>query len=91
MSNKIPCLFSTVDDSDTEHESNASTEELYQQCLDQIAICLALRPPEVRAAAISYVNSIKDGGVVIWMQALCPLRNMSFASGCECFHSASKN
>ena len=29
---------STVNDSDTEHEPNASTEELYQQCLAEIDI-----------------------------------------------------
>jgi hypothetical protein len=74
----------TVAHSDTEHEPNASTEELYQQCLAEINICLALHSPAVRAAAISFVNSIKDGGVVTWTQALCPLRNMSFASGCGC-------
>jgi hypothetical protein len=75
---------STDNASDTEHEPNASTEELYQQCLDKIAIGLALHSPEVRAAVISFVNSIEDGGVVIWKQALCALRNMSFASGCGC-------
>jgi hypothetical protein len=67
---------STVDDGDTEQGANASTEELYQQCLTKIAICLALHPPEVRAAAISFVNSIKDGGVVIWTRSsaiLCKL------------------
>ena len=66
----------TVDDDDTEHGANASTEELYQQCLVEIAICLALHPPEVRAAAISFVNSIEDGGVVIWTRSsatLCKL------------------
>jgi hypothetical protein len=82
---------STIDDGDTEHEPNASTEELYQQCLAEIAICLALHPPEVRAAAISFVNSIEDGGVVIWTQALCALRNMSFASGCGCSIPANVN
>jgi len=45
---------------------------------------LGTHPPEVRAAAISFVNSIEDGGVVFWTQALCPLRNMLFASGCGC-------
>ena len=74
----------TVAHSDTDHGANASTQELYHQCLAEIDICLALHPPEVRAAAISFVNSIEDGGVVFWTQALCPLRNMSFASGCGC-------
>ena len=61
---------STVNDSDTEHGAHASTEELYQQCLDKINICLTLLSPEVRATAIRFVNSIKDGGVVFWTQAL---------------------
>ena len=37
---------------------------------------MALHPPEVRAAAISFVNSIEDGGVVIWTRSsatLCKL------------------
>jgi len=35
---------STVAHSDTEHEPNASTEELYRQCLAEIDICLARIP-----------------------------------------------
>ena len=59
-------------------------DELHQKCLDQINISLALHRPEVKAAAINFVNAIGDGGVVIWQQALCALREMSFESGCEC-------
>jgi hypothetical protein len=53
--------------------------------LDEIAICLALHSPEVRASAISFVN-FYQGWRCCHLEAgiVCFTYYMSFASGCEC-------
>jgi hypothetical protein len=43
----------------------------------------ARHPTEVMDAAIGFIESIGDNGIVIWMQALCAYVDMSIESGRE--------
>ena len=76
--------------SNDEEEVNASLEEKKQQCLVLLNAYFARHPPNVKDAgingkdaAINFVESIGDDGIVIWMQALCAYGDMSIESGRE--------
>jgi hypothetical protein len=73
-------LDNNDDGDDNEEEHN---DDLKQQCIVLAKAFFARHPTEVMDAAIGFIESIGDNGIVIWMQALCAFFDMSIESGRE--------
>jgi hypothetical protein len=70
-------------DYNVEDSVNASSEERKQRCIKMTEAFFAHYPPKVMKAAMDFIDSIGDNGIVIWMQALCAYFDMSIESGRE--------
>jgi hypothetical protein len=70
-------------DYNVEVGGSASSKELKQRCIKMTEAFFAHYPPKVMKAAMDYIDSIGDNGIVIWMQALCAFFDMSIESGRE--------
>jgi hypothetical protein len=77
--------FDNVLDNDDDGDDNEEehNDDLKQQCIVLAKAFFARHPTEVMDAAIGFIESIGDNGIVIWMQALCAYFDMSIESGRE--------